>query len=51
LMARGGLHVSEVLKLTLGDVEEQKLILRRPKSGKDSREESWGTSRGTSKSP
>jgi integrase/recombinase XerD len=35
LMARGGLRVSEVLKLTPGDVEDQKLILRDPKSGKE----------------
>ena len=35
LMARGGLRVSEVLKLTLRDVEDQKLILRDPKSGKE----------------
>lgn len=35
LMARGGLRVSEVLKLTARDVEERKLILRHPKSGKE----------------
>jgi integrase/recombinase XerD len=35
LMARGGLRVSEVLKLKARDVEEQKLILRNPKSGKE----------------
>ena len=35
LMARGGLRVSEVLKLTPRDVEDQKLILRDPKSGKE----------------
>lgn len=35
LMARGGLRVGEALKLTPRDVEEQKLILRHPKSGKE----------------
>jgi len=35
LMARGGLRVGEVLKLTVKDVEDQKLILRHPKSGKE----------------
>jgi len=35
LMARGGLRVSEVLKLTPRDVEDRKLILRNPKSGKE----------------
>ena len=35
LMARGGLRVSEVLKLKARDVEDQKLILRNPKSGKE----------------
>jgi len=35
LMARGGLRVSEVLKLTPRDVEDRKLILRSPKSGKE----------------
>ena len=34
-MARGGLRVSEVLKLKARDVEDQKLILRNPKSGKE----------------
>jgi integrase len=34
-MARGGLRVGEALKLTPRDVEEQKLILRHPKSGKE----------------
>ena len=33
-MARGGLRIGEVLKLTVQDVEDQKLILRDPKSGK-----------------
>ena len=35
LMARGGLRISEVLKLTPRDVDERKIILRHPKSGKD----------------
>lgn len=36
LMARGGLRVGEVLKLTKADVQGgRKLILRNPKSGKD----------------
>ena len=35
LMARGGLRIGEVLKLTPGDIEERKLILRHPKSGKE----------------
>jgi len=35
LMARGGLRVSEVLKLTAKDVEDRKLVLRKPKSGKE----------------
>jgi integrase len=34
LMARGGMRVSEVLKLTPNDVEGRKLVLRDPKSGK-----------------
>jgi len=34
LMARGGMRVSEVLKLTPGDVDGRKLTLRDPKSGK-----------------
>ncbi len=34
LMARGGMRVSEVLKLTPNDVEGRKLTLRDPKSGK-----------------
>ena len=33
LMARGGMRVGEVLKLTGGDVEDQKLVIRNPKSG------------------
>jgi len=35
LMARGGMRVSEVLKLTPADIIDQKLILRSPKSGKE----------------
>jgi integrase len=35
LMARGGMRISEVLKLTLSDIIDQKLILRDPKSGKE----------------
>ena len=35
LMARGGLRIGEVLKLTPKDIEERKLVLRHPKSGKE----------------
>jgi len=35
LMARGGMRVSEVLKLSPGDVDGRKLTLRDPKSGKE----------------
>ena len=35
LMARGGLRVSEVLKLWPKDIEDQKLVIRDPKSGKE----------------
>jgi integrase len=35
LMARGGMRVGEVLKLRLKDIQDQKLILQAPKSGKD----------------
>jgi len=35
LMARGGMRIGEVLKLTLSDIQDRKLILRDPKSGKD----------------
>jgi integrase/recombinase XerD len=35
LMARGGMRVGEVLKLTPRDVNDQKLTIQRPKSGKD----------------
>jgi integrase len=34
LMARGGMRIWEVLKLTPKDVEDRRLILRRPKSGR-----------------
>ena len=36
LMARGGMRVGEVLKLTPNDVNDQKLTIQNPKSGKDS---------------
>ncbi len=35
LMARGGMRVGEVLKLTFRDVQNRKLIIRDPKSGKE----------------
>jgi len=35
LITRGGLRVSEVLNLTARDVDDRKLILRKPKSGKE----------------
>jgi integrase len=31
----GGMRIGEVLKLTLSDIQDRKLILRDPKSGKD----------------
>jgi integrase len=34
LMARGGMRVSEVLKLTPNDIDDRKLVLREPKSGR-----------------
>ena len=34
LMARGGMRIGEVLKLIAADVDERKLILREPKSGR-----------------
>jgi integrase len=34
LMARGGMRVSEVLKLTPNDIDNRKLVLREPKSGR-----------------
>jgi integrase/recombinase XerD len=36
LMARGGMRVGEVLILQAGDVDDQKLTIRNPKSGKSS---------------
>jgi integrase/recombinase XerD len=36
LMARGGMRVGEVLQLTPRDVEDRKLLLLHPKSGKES---------------
>ncbi len=35
LMARGGMRIGEVLKLTPTDIEDRKLTLRAPKSGKE----------------
>ena len=35
LMARGGMRIGEVLKLRLGDLQDRKLILREPKSGRE----------------
>jgi integrase len=35
LMARGGMRIGEVLKLTINDIQDRKLILREPKSGKE----------------
>ena len=35
LMARGGMRISEVLQLTPGDIEDRKLTLKAPKSGKE----------------
>ena len=35
LMARGGMRINEVLKLTPRDVDDRKLILHNPKSGKE----------------
>ena len=35
LMARGGMRIGEVLKLTFRDIIDRKLILRNPKSGKE----------------
>lgn len=35
LMARGGMRVGEVLKLTPADIQDQKLVLKDPKSGKE----------------
>ncbi len=36
LMARGGMRVGEVLNLHAADVDDQKLTIRNPKSGKSS---------------
>ena len=36
LMARGGMRIGEVLKLRVRDVNERKLYLINPKSGKQS---------------
>ena len=36
LMARGGMRVGEVLRLTAMDVDDQKLAIRNPKSGRRS---------------
>lgn len=33
LLARAGMRISEVLNFTPGDIDEHKLILKRPKSG------------------
>jgi len=35
LMARGGMRISEVLKLTPSDISERRLTLREPKSGRE----------------
>lgn len=35
LMARGGMRVGEVLKLTPSDIEDRKILIRAPKSGKE----------------
>ncbi len=35
LMARGGMRIGEVLKLKLGDLQDRKLVLCEPKSGKE----------------
>ena len=34
LMARGGMRIGEVLKLTPGDIEDRKITLKEPKSGR-----------------
>ena len=34
MMARGGLRIGEVLKLRAGDIQDRKLLLRDPKSGR-----------------
>ena len=35
LMARGGMRIGEVLKLTPADLEDRKIVLKDPKSGKE----------------
>ena len=35
LMARGGMRISEVLKLTPCDINDRRLTLRDPKSGRE----------------
>ena len=35
LMARGGMKVSEVLKIAPNDVDDRKIVIRDPKSGKE----------------
>ena len=35
LIARGGMRIEEVLKLTLNDIQDRKLIIREPKSSKE----------------
>ena len=35
LMARGGMRISEVLKLTSSDIQDRRLTLREPKSGRE----------------
>jgi integrase/recombinase XerD len=35
LMARGGMRIGEVLKLRLRDLQDRKLILQEPKSGRE----------------
>ncbi len=35
LMARGGMRIGEVLKLTSKDIEERRVVIRDPKSGKE----------------
>ena len=35
LMARGAMRVGEVLKLTPNDIDERKLFVREPKSGRE----------------
>jgi len=34
-MARGGIRISKILQLTPADIEDRKLTLRSPKSGKE----------------